>query len=82
MSTTLKFDPEEAALMRAEVTLPRSLGPNLAVVLRACTRDAADASNCPESSRVGTAIIDSPLQPQPVRGPVYIAFNTPAALPG
>jgi hypothetical protein len=82
ISTTLKFDPEEAALQRAEVTLPRSIGPNLAVVLRACTREAANASACPESSRVGTAIIDSPLQPQPVRGPVYIAFNTDNVLPG
>ena len=44
----------------------------------------ADASNCPDSSRVGTAIIDSPLQAAPVRGPVYIAFNTdnPTGLPG
>jgi hypothetical protein len=52
------------------------------VVRRACTRAQADASACPVSSRVGTAIIDSPLQPRPVRGPVYIAFNTDAALPG
>ncbi|MEA2365614.1 MAG: hypothetical protein QOI32_1126, partial [Thermoleophilaceae bacterium] len=37
---------------------------------------------CPDSARVGTAIIDSPLQPQPVRGPVYIAFNTDALFPG
>src|SRR4029453_15969904 len=51
---------------------------------RACPRALADASNCPESSRVGTAIIDSPLQAQPVRGPVYIAFNldNPLGFPG
>jgi hypothetical protein len=82
VSTTLKFDPEEAALKRAEVILPLSLGPNLPGAQRACSRELANASNCPESSRVGTAIIDSPLQPQPVRGPVYIAFNTPNPLPG
>ena len=82
VTTTLKFDPEEAALKRAEVILPLSLGPNLAGAQRACPRAQADASSCPESSRVGTAIIDSPLQAVPVRGPVYIAFNTPAALPG
>lgn len=81
-STTLFFNPEDAALKRAEVTLPSSVGPNLSVVLRACTRAQADASNCPASSRVGTAIIDSPLQALPVRGPVYIAFNTDATLPG
>jgi hypothetical protein len=80
--TTLKFDPEEAALKRAEVTLPAAISPNLSVVTRACTRAQADASACPESSRVGTAIIDSPLQPQPVRGGVYFAFNTDSVLPG
>ena len=84
VSTTLKFDPEGAALKRAEVILPLALGPNLAGAQRACSRPLADASNCPESSRVGTAIIDSPLQPRPVSGPVYIAFNTdnPTGLPG
>ena len=84
VSTTLKFDPEGAALKRAEVILPLALGPNLPGAQRACPRPLADASNCPESSRVGTAIIDSPLQPRPVRGPVYIAFNTdnPTGLPG
>jgi hypothetical protein len=81
-STTLFFNPEDAALKRAEVTLPSSVGPNLPVVLRACTRAQADASNCPASSRVGTAIIDSPLQALPVQGPVYIAFNSDASLPG
>jgi hypothetical protein len=84
VSTTLKFDPEAAALKRAEVILPLALGPNLAGAQRACPRALADASNCPDSSRVGTAIIDSPLQPAPVRGPVYIAFNldNPTGLPG
>jgi len=82
VGTTLRFDPEEAALRRAEVTLPSILSPNLSVVRRACTRAQADASACPASSRVGTAIIDSPLQPRPVRGPVHLAFNTDAALPG
>ena len=82
VSTTLKFDPEEAALRRAEVILPLSLGPNLPGAQRACPRAQADASSCPESSRVGTATIDSPLQPAPVRGPVYVAFNTSNPLPG
>jgi hypothetical protein len=82
VSTTLKFDPEEAALRRAEVILPLSLQPNLPGAQRACSREASNASSCPESSRVGTATIDSPLQATPVKGPVYIAFNTPAVLPG
>jgi hypothetical protein len=82
VSTTLSFDPEEAALKSAEVTLPKSLGPNVAVLARACTREQAAATNCPDSSRVGTTTIDSPLQATPVSGPVYVAYNTTAALPG
>jgi hypothetical protein len=81
-STTLRFDPEEAALKRAEVTLPSSLVPNVNALIRACPRPQADASACPDSSRVGTAIIDSPLQPAPVRGPVYFAYNSDNPLPG
>jgi hypothetical protein len=82
VTTTLRLDPEQAALNRAEVTLPLSLAPNPMGLGRACPRDAATASACPESSRVGTALIDSPLQASPVRGPVYLALNTPAPLPG
>jgi hypothetical protein len=82
VTTTLKFDPEQAALKTAEVTLPPSIGPNLKVLPLACQRAQADANTCPASSRVGTAIIDSPLQAKPVEGPVYLAFNTDASLPG
>ena len=31
---------------------------------------------------MGTATIDSPLQAEPVRGPVYIALNTASPVPG
>lgn len=82
LTTTLRFDPEGAALKLAEVVLPRGLTPILASVNRACPKAQAAANTCPESSRVGTAIIDSPLQPDLVRGPVYLAFNTDDALPG
>jgi hypothetical protein len=82
VSTTLIFDPEEAALKSAQVTLPSIIGPNVAGLSRACPRAQADASACPASSRVGTARIDSPLQPAPVEGPVYLAFNSDSPLPG
>jgi hypothetical protein len=81
VSTTLTFDPEEAALKRADVTLPSIIGPNLTALGRACPQDQASAGSCPASSRIGTATIDSPLQPAPVDGPVYLAFNG-GSLPG
>ncbi|HEV7847489.1 MAG TPA: hypothetical protein VGO83_14645 [Thermoleophilaceae bacterium] len=82
VSTTLRFNPEEAALRRAEVVLPNSLAPNPPGTQRSCPRPLADSGNCPDSSRVGTAIIDSPLQAKPVRGPVYFALNTDNPIPG
>ena len=81
LTTILRFDPEQAALNRAEVTLPDSLVPNLSTLLRAC-RPSAAAPFCPDSSRVGTAIIDSPLQAAPVRGAVHLAYNSSAPVPG
>jgi hypothetical protein len=63
------------------VTLPKVLQPNVAVLARACTRPQAAATACPASSRVGTAVIQSPLQASPVSGPVYLAYTT-GALPG
>ena len=47
VATTLRFDPEQAALKRAEVTLPSSLGPNVDALIRACPRAQADASALP-----------------------------------
>jgi hypothetical protein len=82
VTTTLRFDPEHAALRSAEVILPNAIAANPRGLRRACSREQANASACPDSSRVGTAIIDSPLQARPVRGPIYIALNTPAVLPG
>jgi hypothetical protein len=82
VTTTLRLNPEDAALNRAEVILPLSLAPNPNGLMRSCSREDANASTCPESSRVGTAIVDSPLQATPVRGPVFLALNTAAPLPG
>ena len=53
VTTTLLFDPEEAALKRAEVILPRAVSPNPAGTQRACPREQADANACPESSPCG-----------------------------
>ena len=82
VSTTLRFNPEHAALKRAEVVLPKAIAPGQAALTRSCLRPQANTGACPESSRVGTAIIDSPLQSRPVRGPVFLALNTPSPLPG
>ena len=82
VSTTLRFNPRHAALKRAEVLLPKSVAPSQRALARACTRPQANATACPESWRVGTAIVDSPLQARPVSGPVYLGFNPRPGCPG
>jgi hypothetical protein len=81
LTSVIQLDPEQAALKRTELTLPNSVGPPLEALRRACPADQAAAGTCPASARVGTAIADSPLQSEPVRGPVYLA-QRPGTLPG
>jgi hypothetical protein len=81
-TSTLRFNPEEAALKSATVTLPHLLSPNQAAAGNRCRAPQAATGACPASSRVGTATIDSPLQPAPVRGPIFLAENSSNPLPG
>jgi hypothetical protein len=77
----------EAALKKAAVTLPEGimLNPSSAGGLTACSEaqiglvsesplrfNAADPS-CPESSKVGTVEIETPVLPKPIQGSLYIA---------
>jgi hypothetical protein len=81
LTSVVHLDPEHAALKRTELALPSSVGPPLEALRRACPAAQAAAGTCPASSRIGTATADSPLQAQPVRGPVYL-YERPGGLPG
>ena len=67
-------------LQAASVTLPAgmSINPSVANALgsSACTDALFAANNCPASSQVGTAEIDSPLVSTPFTGHVYVGAQT------
>ena len=76
-------DPSALAtpdVKNATVTLPQgfSLSPAAADGLQACSEaqfglDNASEPTCPNASKIGTAEIDSPIQPDPLVGGIYFA---------
>lgn len=75
--------PVEAALKKAEVTLPEGItvNPSQADGLAACTEaelaretaSSAPGHGCPEASKIGSATGESPLIDKPVEGSLYVA---------
>lgn len=80
LTTILRFDPSQAALKTASVTLPSYIGPNIAITKRACPTAAFAAGGCPASARVGSASAVSPLSATPLSGPVLVVAD-PGQLP-
>jgi hypothetical protein len=82
VSTTISQTIEEAGLQTAQVTLPKELFGSGAVG-RGCLDADFQAGNCPPNTIVGTAVAASPLQSQPLTGPVALvqAGSAPGGLP-
>jgi hypothetical protein len=68
----------EAALRRAELTLPPFISPRLTALARAC--GASDPSACPSSATVGSTTVTSPLLSAPLKGRIVLRKGSP--LPG
>jgi len=71
----------EASQLSAAVTLPASLSTGVNTVSVLCNAAELAAAACPDGARIGTATIQSPLLPLPVKGPVFLMVPT-SALPG
>jgi hypothetical protein len=80
VSTSIDQDPDEAGLLKAEVTVPSDFGPNVNLFGGACAPADFLASSCGPSSVVGSAIAASPLLSSPLSGPVML-ISTGGQLP-
>lgn len=88
VTTTLPFDSakeggegiSQSHLRSAEVSLPQGMGlnPSGAQGLQACTDaqfnkgERTYVNECPEASKVGTAVIESPPLAEPLTGDIYV----------
>jgi hypothetical protein len=70
--TSIGQDLDEAGLLRAQVTIPPDLNPDLTLFGNVCSPAAFLASSCPPNSVMGTAIATSPLLTQPLVGNVVL----------
>jgi hypothetical protein len=77
VSTTIAQTIDEAGLQRAQVTLPKDVTGNTTVLATQCPEASFQAGTCPPNTIVGTAMAASPLQSQPLAGPVALV-DTPA----
>lgn len=74
----------QANLAKVKVDLPRALPSRLTTLQRACTEAqfaAGPATHCPEASRVGTAIVHTPVLPVPLSGVAYFVSHGGAKFP-
>lgn len=76
------FDVATPTLHGVTVTLPAgtSLSPGADDGLVGCTQTQFEASECPNASKIGTAVIDSPLVADPLEGGIYLSAPTPEAM--
>jgi hypothetical protein len=79
-SATLTASPHQANLARVKVALPTVLAAILPVVNRACTHAQFDAGNC-RGAQAGSAVANSPLLPNPLRGGAFFVRHPGQPLP-
>lgn len=65
----------EANNERVELLLPKTIGVDGERLSAACPRTDFEAGSCPESSRVGTATVVSPLLDSELSGAVYVVSD-------
>ena len=72
LTATLTQPAGQANIASVRLALPPTLGPNVALIARACPAAAAATATCPSQSIIGTATVRTRLLSQPLRGPVYL----------
>jgi hypothetical protein len=81
VQTTITQTIQEAGLQRAQVILPTELGADNSVLDHQCPQAQFAAGTCPQSTIVGSAVAQSPLQSQALTGPVSLLVPPTPGLP-
>jgi uncharacterized repeat protein (TIGR01451 family) len=73
----------QADVARTKVVLPKQLPSRLTTLQRACTNAQfeADPMKCPQESKVGTAVVHTPILPLPLEGPAIFVSHGGEAFP-
>jgi hypothetical protein len=77
----LRRNTDESNLARVSVALPQSMRLDNARVDSPCSKSMLAARECPASSILGSARLETPLLDDPLAGPVYLATGQGARLP-
>lgn len=80
LTTRITLPAGNAALRRVRVQLPGSLVPDITAISRTCPIAQVTAGTCPDTAKVGTARVVTPLLALPLEAPVLLAEN-PGGLP-
>lgn len=81
LSTTISQTIDEAGLKKAEVVLPSDIAGNSTLFVNTCSEAQFQSSSCPANTIVGSAVASSPLQSQPLSGPVSLVAPSSPGLP-
>jgi hypothetical protein len=73
---------DQAGQSAVAVLLPQIIGPDLTQLSRGCAPDKVALRACPDSARIGTVEVATPLLAAPLRGSVYFAAKPVGQLPG
>lgn len=77
LTTVIEQTADEAGMERAQVVLPEGVSADAAYLGNTCPLARFEASNCPPSSIIGSAVSESPLLDVPLSGEVSIVKSGP-----
>jgi hypothetical protein len=74
---------QESNISSVKVELPKALPSRLVTLQKACTAGQFEANpaNCPAASKIGYAVVHTPLLPVPVQGPAIFVSHGGEAFP-